>query len=134
MSLESHLCSVSLRPRIPPAALHQPTKASALSKSSWSRPGRAVAPGSAIVPTEIVLSVTPCAVAVFALPGPHTPLRVPKSPDAALDVAPEDFGLLELLLERLHPVASKPVTSRTTHQLRTLTRTPENRRPAFCLS
>jgi hypothetical protein len=38
------------------------------------------------------------------------------------------------LLERLHPAASKPTTSRTTYQLRIVTRTPEDRRPAFCLS
>src|ERR1700738_5268873 len=76
----SHLCRDSLRPRVPPAALHQSTKVVAESNSSWLSPGATVAPGSDIVPTLIVVSVTPGSVAPLAVPGPHTPLREPKSP------------------------------------------------------
>src|SRR5689334_12030399 len=101
VSFESHLSSCSLRPSTPPAALHHPTNASAVSNSSWSRPGWACAPGSAIVPTRIVVSVTPCAVEPFALPGPQTFFNVPKSPAAAAEPLPDVVDELpfELLLD-----------------------------------
>src|SRR3984893_5599075 len=111
LSLASHLSTESLRPLIPPAALHHPTKASAVSKSSWSRPGCAEVPGSAIVPTRISPSVTPSAVAPLALPGPHTAFTSPKSPEpifAAVVVAVPPF---ELPPDRLHPAASNTTTS-----------------------
>lgn len=43
-----------------------------------------VLPASDMVPTVMVLSVTPRLVAPCAVPGPHTPFKVPKSPAAAL--------------------------------------------------
>src|ERR1700736_362438 len=90
VSFESHFASCSWRPRIPPASLHQPTNASELSNSSWSRPGTTVLPGSDIVPTRIDVSVTPRSVAPLALPGPHRALMLPKSPVAALAAVVDD--------------------------------------------
>src|ERR1700730_2032497 len=98
LSLASHLSTESLRPLIPPAALHHPTKA-------------AEVPGSAIVPTRISPSVTPSAVAPLPLPGPHTAFTSPKSPEpifAAVVVAVPPF---ELPPDRLHPAASNTTTS-----------------------
>src|ERR1700674_1566843 len=106
VSLASHLSSCSWRPRMPPAALHQPTNASALSKSSWFRPGSTVVPGSDIVPTRMVVSETPSAVAPLAVPGPHTALRVPKSPVAAFAVVDGVPPPLPLPLDRLQPAAA----------------------------
>ncbi|CAB4708499.1 unannotated protein [freshwater metagenome] len=87
ISLASRLFSLIVRPRMPPAPLHQPTKASAASNSSWLRPGMMELPGSETVPTSIWVSVTPWAVAPLAEPGPHTPTRSPKLP-AATGVVP----------------------------------------------
>src|SRR5579864_4937595 len=76
----SRLSRVILRPRIPPAALHQSTNAWDSWNSSMSSPGTAVFPGSDIVAARISVSVTPLSVAPEALPGPQTALSVPKSP------------------------------------------------------
>src|SRR5689334_15585028 len=121
VSFESHLSSVSLRPLMPPAALHHWTNAVALSNSSWLRPGWTVAPGSDIVPTRIEVSVTPLSVAPFALPGPQTSFIVPKSPALVLplpDVVVPPFELL--LLDRLHPAAIAATTTSGIHQRNTL--------------
>src|SRR5690349_8278032 len=98
VSAASRLCRTSLRPRIPPAALHHPTKASAESNNSWLRPGTAVLPGSDMVATLIVVSVTPGSVAPFAVPAPQTAFNVPKSPGAAASVVEDADGVDVLLL------------------------------------
>src|ERR1700736_3333274 len=122
VSLASHLSSCSWRPRMPPAALHQPTNASALSNSSWFRPGSTVVPGSDIVPTRMVVSETPSAVAPLALPGPHTALRVPKSPVAAFAVVDGVPPPLPLPLDRLQPaVASATARNGRIHRLNLIT-------------
>src|SRR6187549_1816422 len=79
-SLASYLSRTIVRPRMPPASLHHATNASAASNTSWLRPGTTEFPGSAIVPTTISSSVTPCSVAPDAPPGPHTPMRSPNEP------------------------------------------------------
>src|SRR3954470_4234292 len=84
-SAESCWLTTILRPLMPPASLHHLLKTSAVSNSSWSRPGRPEKPGSANVPTLISVGVTPWAVAPDASPFWQTSFRVPKSPDAALD-------------------------------------------------
>src|SRR5258708_3871370 len=79
-SLASHLSRMILRPLMPPAALHQLLKATPASKNSCSNPGAAAAPGSAVTPMRMPVSVTPRPEAPVALPGPQIALRVPKSP------------------------------------------------------
>src|ERR1700737_1707148 len=94
---------------MPPAALHQPTNASAEANSSWLSPGWTVAPGSDMVLTLIDVSDTPGSVAPLALPGPQIPFSVPKSPDAvaALEPPVEVVVLLEdFELERPHADAT----------------------------
>src|SRR4051794_2292851 len=81
---ESCWLTTILRPLMPPAALHHLLNTSAVSKSSWSRPGRPTKPGSANVPTLISVGVTPCAVAPVASPDWQTSFRVPKSPEAGV--------------------------------------------------
>ncbi len=83
-SLASYLWSTSLRPLMPPAALHQVVKACATSKNSRSRPGAATAPGSAMVPTWISVELTPRTPPPRGFPGPQIPFRSPKSPLATL--------------------------------------------------
>src|SRR5579862_4679606 len=107
----SRLSRTILRPRMPPAALHQSTKAWDSWNSSMSRPGTAVLPGSDMVAARISVSVTPLSVAPDAFPGPQTALSVPKSPGpgpaavvvvtAAACVVADD----ELELWLLHPAA-----------------------------
>src|SRR5690242_10446758 len=115
VSFASHWSSWSFRPSIPPAALHHWVNATAASNSSWLRPGLAVLPGSDIVPTRIVESVTPNAVAPLELPGPHTFLSDPKSPLPPLAAVVLELPF-ELLLERLHAVASSATTMNGTNQ------------------
>ena len=92
-SLASSLSTTILRPLMPPAALHHLLNPSAVSKNSCSRPGAAAAPGSAVTPMWISVSVTPRAVAPDALPEPQTAFSEPKSPGAALGAA--DVDVLE---------------------------------------
>jgi hypothetical protein len=93
---------------MPPAESHHFWKAVAVSKSSWSRPGWKVLPGSAMVDTSISVLVTPRAVAPLALPGPHTPFRVPKlPPDVVVAAAVVGVDVPWLLLPlRLQPAAT----------------------------
>src|SRR5579883_652755 len=128
-SFESCRVRLSLRPRIPPASLHHLVNAVAVSNSSWSRPGATAAPGSAIVPTAIDVSVTPWAVAPLAVPGPQTSLRVPKltappEPDAGVEDCDDDPPEVAVLLPplRLHaPATSTTTTLPTAANCRILT-------------
>ena len=121
---ESCWFTTILRPLMPPAALHHLLNTSAVSNSSWSRPGRPAKPGSAKVPTLISVGVTPCAVDPAASPFWQTSLRVPKSPDAGaaavvVDEVEELLPLSESL--RPHPAASTTTHVATTiHPLRTI--------------
>ena len=117
------------RPLIPPAALHHSANTLALSKSSWSSPGRPANPGSANVATLMESPVTPCAVAPFASPGPQTSCRVPKVPPLAAAAAVEDDvdDAPEPLSSslRLHPEAKITTTHTTTSHRRCFIRSPQ---------
>src|SRR5436190_6200674 len=86
-SLASASESTSSRPRIPPCSLHHLVNATAESYISSSRPCTGP-PLSVIVPTVIVSSVTPGAVAPLASPSWHTFSRSPKPPSSSEVVAP----------------------------------------------
>ena len=117
----SYFVNTILRPLIPPAALHQLTNDVPTSKKSEPKPGATEAPGSAIVPTLIVVAEMPRPLPPVALPGPQMALRSPKSPLPAetLGVLAADAELLEVFglvvgpfegeLERPQPVT--PTTS-----------------------
>src|SRR5581483_3063941 len=87
VSAASRLSRTILRPPMPPAALHQSTKACDSWKISTLSPGTTVLPGSDMVATWMSVSVTPLSVAPLALPGPHTPLSDPKSPGPGVAAA-----------------------------------------------
>jgi hypothetical protein len=75
-----------------------------------------------MVPTRMLVSVTPLSVAPFALPGPQTSFIVPKSPALVLplpDVV-EELPFELLLLDRLQPAATAATTTSGIHQRNTL--------------
>ena len=116
-SFASHLSMMTLRPPMPPAALHHLLNPSAVSKNSCSRPGAAAAPGSAVTPIRMVVLVRPRVVGPEGLPGPQMALSDPKSPaaaavavGAALD-APLDGVPDEPPLERPHAESERASTA-----------------------
>src|SRR5690242_10871813 len=118
-SLASCLLTLSVRPLMPPAALHHFTNASATWKNSISRPGTIVLPASDMVPRVIVLPLIPRPEPPVPLPGPQMPFSVPKSPaDEALEddeAAPDElllvFSGVSEPPDRLH--AAAPLRSTT---------------------
>jgi hypothetical protein len=83
---------------------------------------------------SMVVSVTPLSVAPLALPGPHTALRLAKSPGpaaAAADVVvtpPPGEVTAVLLLLRLQAPANRPTTATITSQRQCFTTLP----PDWC--
>src|SRR5215469_633952 len=76
------MSATSLRPSMPPAALHQDVNTLAVVSSS----GSLVKPTSVRTPAVIWLEVTPWSVAPVALPPWQTLLRLPKlTPEAEAD-------------------------------------------------
>jgi hypothetical protein len=75
-----------------------------------------------MVPTLIVVSVTPGSVAPLALPGPHTDFRDPKSPLAAAGAAVEAvvFWAELVPLDRLHAAATMTTATADTSTPRSL--------------
>src|SRR6266567_2661354 len=107
----SLMSGTSLRPLMPPAALHQAVNTFAALMSC----GSLVKPTSVSTPTLIWLAVTPWSGAPVALPERQTFFRLPKSPGAvaavdACEVVVPPAELLEPL--RLHPAATRASAAR----------------------
>src|SRR5215469_7675508 len=97
--------ATSLRPLMPPAALHHEVNTLA----TFGKSGILVKPMSLSTPTVIWLEVTPWSVAPAALPPWQTLFRLPKSPAAAVGVV--DLAGAGVLLELLEPLREHPAAS-----------------------
>src|SRR3954451_8154084 len=111
---ESFLSTEILRPLIPPRSLHHAAKTSAVSNSSWFRPGRPAKPGSENVAILISVGVTPWAGDPVGFPAWQTSVWVPKSADLApppLDAAVVVDVSPPLLLSSSRPHAAATIAS-----------------------
>src|SRR6266700_8261203 len=116
------MSATSLRPSMPPAALHHEV-------NTWARLsscGSLVNPTSVSTPTVIWLEVTPWSVAPVALPGWQTSFRSPKLPGVVWTAAEGESVAVGLPLEsaRPQPAASRAAAARTAKAARFLVRLP----------
>src|SRR5690242_6946226 len=99
---------------MPPRSLHQAANTSAVSNSSWFRPGRPAKPGSENVATLMDVGVTPWAGEPVGFPVWQTSVCVPKSADLApppLDAADVVVVSPPLLLSSSRPHAAATIAN-----------------------
>src|ERR1019366_9211681 len=114
-SAASRLCTTTVRPLMPPAALHHLAKAPAAWKNSTLRPGCTVLPGSEKVAMLMLFDETPRAVELPPLPEPQilpTPGHVP----VVVTVLAADAGPAETPLETASEGAPTTRQSKTARQ------------------